>query len=273
MNIYTSLIRPLLKDKHFLIAAILLATTAAGWEAARGFLKVVTKKEPVPWPEGVQVAQNDHKLMTLGDKTGRIGPYALVQDHEFTENETDTRNKLGIATEWDKSSQRWETGRSNWYSIRWYEDPITKRAWQVSVYYYTGGLDLVPHIPDICLVAGGNTLLGTSRVALKPVDGVEGWDQPYATRTSFQTGRSEHAIYYLFSINGLPQHSREMVRLKLQNPFERYVYFAKIEFRSLAPVTTFEESDNAAREFASILLPEVLKVLPSAQDVRRLSDK
>ena len=274
MSFYRRILRPLIGDYAFLVAAILLATTAIGWQGAKEFLHFVTRKEPVPWPKGVQVAQKDHRLLTLGDSSGRLGSYFFVYDHEFTENEKDTQNKLGIATDWDKSQGRWDTGRSNWYSIRQYEDPITKDRWQVSIYYYTGGLDLVPHIPDVCLAAGGNTIVGTDEVPLAPVDGHAEWSNPSATRTTFQgDDHQQRAIYYLFSFNGVPKHSRESVRIGLNNPLERYVYFAKIEFSSFSPIDTLQESDRLAREFAKILLPEVLKVLPSADSVQGLTGK
>ena len=171
--------------------------------------------------------------------------------------------------------------KSTWYVSRTYIDrqklPGQRyRLWQLDVTYYTGTMDKVPHYPEQCLTAGGMDLGSRGYVEFS-VPGVPGpWGaKPVNCRfvgysDSRITRENLHAQYYVFSVNGYPESSRDAVRLKLASIFGKYIYFAKIQFHPLNEIKDFDESKQAAAEFVKYMLPEVLKALPMPEDIKRL---
>jgi hypothetical protein len=77
--------------------------------------------------------------------------------------------------------------------------------------------------------------------------------------------------YYVFSLNGRPEESRNQVRLQLTDPRVRYAYFAKIQFGLRMSVNDVAMADERAKEFLGVALPEALRMLPMPQDVERLN--
>src|SRR4029077_15572938 len=94
-----------------------------------------------------------------------------------------------------------------------------------------------------------------------------------------QTGRSHQnrCVTYFFHANGKYEESPDVVRLRLQNLFEKYGYFAKIEVMTLLParggggasveVDALREADrnkaaDSVEKFLTVALPEVEKLLP-----------
>ena len=99
------------------------------------------------------------------------------------------------------------------------------------------------------------------------------WDgQVNFRRALFARGAGKFVQYYVFSLNGRPETSWEVIRATLSlSPWMRHCYFAKIQFAPYGPITHVEQTDRAAGEFARHFLPEVLKMLPMPDDIRKLS--
>lgn len=278
------------RNPHFTVAAVLLAVTAAVWPFAQHIIGVALHKEPVPWPKGVQV---DPETFRLEDFPERFGPYRLAADGELsaeTDGEPDGEviitddimEALKIGTPLD--AMRVDERRSNWYISRIYIDTRVEpgqvgRYWQLDVTYYTGGLDKVPHVPERCLAAAGATLLGDQSVEMR----IPRAPAPWRQELSFQQTRYEvwdpqafetrrYVQYYIFSFNGRPEPAWEMVRLRLNNPWEEYSYFAKIQFAPLTPVGGFEKVNEQAAEFAAHFMPSVLRTLPMPEDVEQIEN-
>lgn len=280
-------------ERHFLAAAILLGTTAAGWNLAVSALRIYTRKLPVPWPEGVQVGE-DFRCLSLPTQ---LGPYELAGDGELEQDKegrpkldgrpdgevifrSDLMETLKIGTSTDKANLPRRC--SNWYFSRIYVNrglpaghPM--RLWHLDIQYYTGGVDAVPHVPDICLQASGARLVSTQEVTIHVPQAPAPWDAELTFRRAvYQPGGLDEARpitfaqYYTFSLNGNPESTREVVRLKLTNPFVRYAYFAKIQFSPRQAIRDLGEADEAARHFARFSLPQILKALALPYDVRRL---
>jgi hypothetical protein len=281
---------------HFIVAALILGVAAAGWSVAVEVMHLATQKVAVPWPADVKVDE-EFRMVSLPE---RFGPYQVVDrdgeifrdkggktdgkpDGEIVITE-DVMAQLKIGTSTDRENRALR--RSNWYAARIYRDnrvpagqPL--RYWRLEVYYYTGGVDVVPHVPDICLVAGGATLLSSRDVEI-PVPSAPGaWGRkPVRFRrvlfqkTDYSGNTSRFVQYYAFSLNGTPESSRNVVRLRLTSPFVRHAYFAKIQFGSLSAVRDSAEADAAAdaaaREFTTYFLPQVLEALPTPEDVEKL---
>jgi hypothetical protein len=277
---------------HFVFAALILGLSAAGWSVAVEVMHIATYKAPVPWAANVEVNEQ-FRMLSLPD---RFGPYRFVSaDGELWREEDGTTDgkpdgeivpdktmmeQLRIGTSTDKTNFR--KRKSNWYTIRVYRDtrvPVGLLAgyWRLEVYYYTGGVDVVPHVPEVCGVAGGAALLGSEAMEISAPGAPGAWGaEPIDVRramfqkTDRQRNTSRFSQYYVFSLNGKPEHRRHMVRLRLTSPFVRHAYFAKIQFASLSPVHDPAQADMVAREFAKYFLPQVLKTLPMPEDVRKL---
>ncbi len=261
-------------NRHFMIAAIILAITAGGWSLAVEMLEIWTHKEPVPWPEVVKVNNETFQIISLPE---RMGPFKLVDDRELPE---DILEALKIGTTLDKA--RVDARRSNWYSSRVYIDtrPDSKfREWSLGLYYYTGGLDKVPHVGRVCLVASGATIQDASLIDFTAPNARGPWNAPTAfeqTRYSMVNRKTGQELHYLqyegFVVNGQPETDRLAVRAKLMNPWVGHCYFAKMQFGPRGRINDIEEARKAAEEFVKEFLPHVLDTLPTGQSVKQLDD-
>jgi hypothetical protein len=186
---------------------------------------------------------------------------------------------LGIGTWLDSST--FSERKSAWYVSRTYVDrqkPMGQkyRLWQLDVTYYTGGLNKVPHVPERCLTSGGMTLGVKGDVKFNVPDAPGPWgSEPVTYRfVEYNNPRGTmgnlHVQYYVFSLLGYPQSSWERVRLNMFLPYDKYAYFAKIQFSPMNEIGDSMEAKKAAAEFVKYMLPEVLKVLPMPTDIERL---
>ena len=182
--------------------------------------------------------------------------------------------------------------QSNWLSVRIYRDtrrPVGDplRYWRLEVYYYTGGVDLVPHVPEKCAVASGADWMGTTPLPVVLPGETEPWGpKPLPLRRALFSktdgGYTQQFLqYYIFSFNGRPMYDRNQVRWALGNLFVKHAYFAKIQFAPL-PVPYWAgnrlagqlpdpaEADKGAADFAEHFMPSILKMLPMPQEIARL---
>lgn len=274
-----------LAEKHFLVAVIVLALTAACWEFAVSFLHVVLAKAPVPWPACVEV--NEFRNVSFPTV---LGSYRRLENGELPRPPSDTRpegvpdgesilqsdvlDTLGMGNGLDKSLMARRA--SNWYLSRIYVDTRESkdspyRYWRADITYYTGGLDTVPHIPENCLAAGGAQIVGTEPVAMTVAGLPAPWDRSVTfNRVEFASKSQVYAQYYVFSLNGQPEVLWTAVRGRLMDPLKRYCYFAKFQIGPLFPVADLDEANRKASDFADTMLSEVLKTLPTPQDIQQL---
>jgi len=279
---------------HFGVACLILAGFAVAFPWTVKAMKWVTRKRPVPWPDFVMVDPDTFRWTNLPEQVG--GRFFLAGDGELTgqidgkpDGESmlsdDVMETLGIGTSWDKT--RVTERKSNWVSIRVYRDDTRQlgdpfRYWGLEVYYYTGALDTVPHIPERCLVAGGASVASSVDTTFQVPGARKGWDHPLQFRRAvFEVpnpdGLRPHRLtqYYIFSLNGLPESSWENVRLELTKPWVPYCYFAKIQFYPRQYTGQAEldvaEIDRAAEEFIGYFLPVILRALPTREEVDALS--
>jgi len=273
---------------HVGIAAAILAISAVSWTATKNAMKWVFHKQAVPWAADVRVNEEEFRLTSLPEA---FGPYMLAADGELDGDKDgqpdgeikitgDVLAALKIGTSLDKS--RVSERESNWYVSRIYIDTRKKpgepyRAWRLDVTYYTGGLDKVPHVPERCLAAAGAKGIKSKQVTIhapgapKPWDGEINLQQTqYSVQSPGTFVTTARADYYIFSLNGMPEDSWEMVRLKLNYPWLRHCYFAKIQFTPLNGISDSAEAQREVEDFAAYFLPSVLRMLPMPPDVERL---
>jgi hypothetical protein len=271
---------------HFLIAAAILAVAAAGWHVAVRQLKLAIYKEPVPWRSGVEVHAKEFRLLDfpeeLKDPNGNRR-FVVVKEDRNKDGQpeadivirSDELELLKIGTPTDK--KRWANRCSNWYFLREYEAVSPNRApakWLLECYYYTGMLDQVPHVPERCGVAAGGSLAGTDDVTFDFPEGRGAWGGKVVLRRAVFSvpGRAGRQVqYYVFSLNGRPEPSWKVVRLSLIKPWVRYCYFAKVQFAPRHEITDLADADRAANEFFRCFMPKMLELLPTPEDVEKLS--
>jgi len=271
---------------HFAIAAAILIVSAASWDVVVAKLGLILDKEPVPWPPHVRVNPETFNLETLPERLGR---FEMAPGSEQILEE-EMRETLGTGTPLDKS--RVENRRSNWYVMRTYRDTTRPNEpfsyWRLDITYYTGTADLVPHIGERCILAGGGSLIGrpTEVTFPQPMHVPPEWEKPLVfERTRFeQPGRDgisvqQYVQYHIFSLDGEPESNWMNIRASLSSIFGgkygKYSYFAKIQFAPLHQVREGEvqRADEAAAEFMRSALPSILAQLPRAEDMARLHEE
>jgi len=188
---------------------------------------------------------------------------------------------LAIGTPLDL--ERYDDRKSSWYVSRTYVDTTKTpgqryRLWQLDVTYYTGTLDKAPHFPERCLRAAGMELPSGGQGDIEfiaPEAPNPRWRVPVSVRyVEYKNPRRNVANlnvqYYVYSLNGEPESSWKTVRLAMGSVFGKYAYFAKIQFQPLNEINSAEEARLATQEFVRHMLPEVLKWLPTSEDIKRL---
>ncbi len=276
-------------DRHFLIAAVVMLVVAIGWPAVVRALKWSLIKRPVPWPDEVRV--NEH-FQNVGFAKSLGGRYRLIEEDGVFGGKKDgepdgeirhedaTLEALNVGTSLDE--ERIDERKSNWYVSRIYREftpdgKPTPKLWQLSLTYYTGGLDRVPHVPEVCLQAGGATLVEAGDLTVHYPEAQAPWNEPFSVRRTVyemkdaQTGKTvRYATFYVFSINGKPSSDWKRVRLELTYPWVEYCYFAKMQFGPRWPLEDSDDVDLLAKEFLKEALPASLKALPSVEEINRL---
>lgn len=171
--------------------------------------------------------------------------------------------------------------------------------------YYTGMVDTVPHIPDRCLVGGGWSIAGETRVSpLKLDQDASVWirenvpeesgviysarlgpmsSQPGlrvrlprdADRIAFRFNPYTHPkesrkLYagYFFIANGGHCHRAEDVRLLAFRLTDSYAYYLKVQV-STHTADSEEEFVQAASSLVGELLPDIMRCVPDWVEVLR----
>ncbi len=279
-----------LATPHFLVAAAVLLVAAVGWNAAMQWMGWALAKEPVPWPAGVSASE--HRLTTFPLKlpvTGKPryemllvrGPIPKEAQKNVAPDgqlkfPDETVMELGV-----------KAHPLNWYFRGIFRPldatPANDRVRiQVTITYYTGLLDAVPHVPDICILAAGGQIVGRETRQLNLTAAPPGWDRDWvnlkAQRTVYELKDGKGCEYHFFSMNGQATDSREAVRWKMALPWLKYCYFAKVQLGAtvpgpdgqLVPLPDLEQSDRLCQDFLASALPEILRFLPTVAAVEAL---
>ncbi len=277
---------------NFGILAGFLLFATVGWGVSMKQLGYWLQKEPIEWPDGVEVDIKDCTNTSLAKNFGNRyklveGDGVLFWDKEkkaFTkdgkpdgiiEHDGDILDSLKIGTTLDTT--RHKDRKSNWYSARIYEDTREPRNspyryWRLSIDFYTGGEITVPHVPEVCGAAGGINASGHRKIAIECPSQRDPWNKFNVKGLTFEKGRNLYVQYYLFDVNGAPELDRFNVRRILSSLTLRYVFYAKIQASPLySRVPSVAESDRKAAEFFKYAMPYILKEFPSRETVEQLN--
>lgn len=141
------------------------------------------------------------------------------------------------------------------------DDPL--RFVNLMVTYYSGGADLVPHTPDVCLLASGyepaqpHENLEVEVASLHPFRSTA---VPVRVGTFIKTAvfqRTRHSVVYTFFCNGRFVCSRTSVRLLINDPTKTYAFFSKVEVSF--DRATRAQSVEGARKLFELALPVLVR--------------
>lgn len=269
-------------NRSFVTAVTILLAAGVSWNLTMSLLGWTMVKYPVAG-RGVEV--NEHRQVNFPPE---FANYRLAKDGEVLRDKQTGRPVFdgkpdGLVEV--SSEQLDELGTTkhklNWYYISVYRDtskgPRDPGAYiQLNVTYYTGLLDAVPHVGEVCIRAAGGRVnpanSGIISLSLPAEKVPDSWREITLYRTAYTSRGGDHwAEYHVFSMNGEPTAHWLRIRYGLIKPWVRYCYFAKIQLTPREPNLSTEESDRICRNFAEAALPEVLKFLPTAADVEKLA--
>lgn len=255
-------------DVGFILVAAILLLAAIGLNATVSKMQLSFRKQAVPLQKPLR--ELPAKLgpwvqVTLDERASHENEEALGTKEYISRDYVDSRLVSAATLEQFKGKKLVEQYRM----LDVVRQANPRAVMHLHIPYYTGMVDTVAHIPDRCYVADG---FEPSETELKR------WacfndrgDQRAAARfIHFEdqvAGRKAVArnVAYFFHVNGRYTNDSLDVRASLQNLFEKYGYYAKIELMTV--LDNREEAAGVMDDFLSFALPEVEKVLPDWKKV------
>jgi hypothetical protein len=258
----TGMLRPF-KHTGFLIAAAVLLAAAVGLNASVGMLQLNFMKKPVPLRKSftqagaiplvmgpwVQVAREEvlNKDMLASLATNEFLFCHYVDSRVYAKTPKEIQAMFANK---DLNSQR--------QLLLQLQKENPRGVMQFYLTHYTGKADTVAHIPERCYVGSGFT----------PRDpGNENWSVGNRTlgvrhiTFEHQTAiRQACDVAYFFHTNGRYESDSLRVRATLQNLFERYGYYTKIEL--MCGTGNRKVSQPVMQEFLTHALPALEEALP-----------
>lgn len=204
-----NIIKQVVSDKAFVITALILLISALGIDSLAKALQLTFIRSPVPLRK---------KLTDFS--VSKMYPYQLVRkvklDSEI-EEALGTKDYLQLL--FDDTSLKSQNAPGKLVSF--------------FVTYYTGSLDQVPHVPDVCYQGGGYDPIGSDNTTIR-IPGIGLPNDKLAVRILiFRNTRSiiptNKVVVYFFSVNGEFKATRGAVRLALSDIRNKYAYFSKVE--------------------------------------------
>jgi len=138
------------------------------------------------------------------------------------------------------------------------------------VTYYSRPGDKVPHSPDVCYRQSGAIVKSISKITIQTPKLEPAYSQVNANLIIFRMPKFDQAVIYLFCADSKFCRSRNMVRLIINAPGNRYLYFSKIEAAASFPHNTNPEP---AVELCKQIISQALPVLvnehfPTAEQLK-----
>jgi hypothetical protein len=270
----------LLRQKSFVAGAIVLTIGALTLNASTQWLQLHFKKQAAPL-----------RVRGLADTTEgiptKLGGWMLVSTDQPIDPEMEAAlktkeyiNRLYVNTavigKAEAAALAGESGTEREQHLARLRNQYPPQTFiTLMVTFNTGLVDTVTHIPENCYVASG----------YEP----SSWEVMHATAGTLPDGSPRNISYryinfedqtgagrlgcrvgYLFSVDGVYEDSPYGVRTKLQNLFERYGYYAKVEMMTTEPLHD-SSSNGSASDAATVdamnnlltgLLPELERCLP-----------
>jgi hypothetical protein len=260
-----------LRDRGFVVAALILLVAAAGLNASVGALRLHFQKVSVPLRR------------PLADLPEKLGPWVQVSkdqplnpdmEHELGTDKYIFRDYVDSRIVPQSVIEQFTNRNYNERMAMFNEIRLKnpRAVMNLAVTYYTGLVDTVAHIPDRCYIADG----------YQPVEYkiVNDWsafqDRPGrstagdARYINFEDQTAERKaipknVAYFFHCNGGYVSAPEQVRMRLQDLRQKYGYYSKVELMTLMPDR--EASARTMNDFLTYALPEIERCLPDWDNV------
>jgi hypothetical protein len=218
----------------YALAVVAVGGGAAGMHVgkSRGLLTLI--KKPIP-------LQKDLKQL---DRNA-LAPLELVAAPQLS---SDIVGELGtdIYINWHMKDPR-------------YRAAAKQNLW-LSVTYYTGVQDQVPHVPEECMRANALTQVESEKLIWR----LDNLDRDVAVRRlgflSLDHADKRVYVYYTINVNGDFYNERQLVRLRMADADESHMYFSKVEIMfDPHPPAERNETDSRAREVLEKALSELVR--------------
>lgn len=217
---------------RYVLVVLLLGGAAVGmrFAKARGALMVLKKPLPIRKP----LKDFDHAAL------------APLKVDTVQRLSSDVLQELGTDEyiNWELVDPRVPRGRTPRVSM--------------SVTYYTGVQDQVPHVPEECYYQGAFSPAGDEKLKI---------DLPHlgeaipVRRLSFVPPREmarRTVVYYTIRVNSGFHPDRQGARLSMKDPFDTHLYYSKVEFAFGEVANPNPEVlDGRARELFDLVLTEL----------------
>ena len=254
------------RQKGFVVAFVILLFAAVGLNAAINFGGLEFRKKSVelrrdlnaipeslgPWEMAMDVRLPEEFEHSLGTKIyisrqyvdSRIVPKAQVEAIRKLPDDAQRQNALGALI---------------------HRNPRAVISFHVP--YYTGMADTVAHVPERCYVANGQDPEHPDTIRLPVFANVPGRKPDLQMRyVEFRdrdrTASSVQNVAYVFQVNGAYESdSLGGCRARMQDIFQKYVYYAKIEL-AMHVGEDAKAAQATMADFLTHAMPEVEKCLP-----------
>jgi hypothetical protein len=288
------------KQPAFVGAVVLLLTAALGLNIAVGELQLHFKKAPVPlarplteipqqmgdWlqvsrdepldPDLQEVLGTDQYIfrdylrfaaydgqcaaaMIMGLHAGESNDRLEALKSRYLDADPAARRQMLIDELKDKSTNQRKAAVG--MVQRLFPDAVVNMA----VTYYTGMADTVAHIPDRCYIADGFEPTEYTVPTWSLADGRKVEVRFINFQDAADTSRPDRNVAYFFQVNGRYDSDPLGVRRSLQNLFQRYGYYAKVELMTEDP--NRDRSAGTMVGFLNSSLSEVQKSFPDWKKV------
>lgn len=275
-----SMVRAIFGDKRFNIVFVTMLIAACGLLLAVEKMKIHFRKNAVP----IRIALKSGISPQLGDWV------QVMREDELSEDllvALDTNeylfctyiNARALSKTPDQIRKEF-SGKSTSECqklVGQYRSSKPEAVLSTAFTYYTGKADTVAHIPDRCYLGEGfESRLNREEVWRIGNDNGSSPEKPllempirYITFESETTSGAMNLPYnvaYFFSVNGEYTCDSQRVRLRLQDLFNRYGYYSKMEMMCASPDR--EKAAAAMREFLLSALPSFEACLPDWSQYR-----
>ena len=219
-------------DAPFVLAIVLLGSAAVLSGPVAGWMKLRLAKAPIHLRSPLEALD-----------TSSLKPYKVVKRQILDPGVVEALG-TGQYISWTLEDTSVKPG-----------DPL--RYAHLFITYYTGGGNPVPHTPDVCYLGAGyqpaepHENLNMNVASLGP----KASELPVRVCTFAKTAIFDHeelSVVYTFHCNGRFAASRNRVRLLLNDPGTRFVYFSKVEI-SFFRATRTRTVAGAKKLFARLL--------------------
>ncbi len=230
------LIKRLFKDRAFIICTIVLVFSLVFIQGGAKLFGVHLIKKALPLKNSLDDLD-----------TQKLSPYVVMNKH--TIEDEDMLNTLGT-----REYIQWQLENTSVDK----DDPT--RHVILFITYYTGDPGKVPHVPEVCYTGSGSQVedkqSGTIAVQDNKGKNIEVPVRLLSISRQQGGARIYSTVTYFFGTNGDYEKSRNGVRIRTNNPLNKYAYFSKVEM-------TFVSSHKLDKEVAITATEDLTrKVLP-----------